>query len=128
RVDRELKEDMVISILNVKDDGEVLYTVRVKYEWELPRINELKSQMVKGKLVLLGDDGKPLMRIMITKLKSMYEQWKKSHGEDPYNDDDFNAPGLLMLKLSFLMLLLLIFVVNLDSICSKSNEGSECRF
>ncbi|GJV29040.1 reverse transcriptase domain-containing protein [Tanacetum coccineum] len=37
RVDRELKEDMVISILNVKDDGEVLYTVRVEYEWELPR-------------------------------------------------------------------------------------------
>ncbi|GJW93566.1 probable indole-3-pyruvate monooxygenase YUCCA10 [Tanacetum coccineum] len=32
RADRELKKDMVIAILNVKDDGEVLHTVRVEYE------------------------------------------------------------------------------------------------
>ncbi|GJT17563.1 hypothetical protein Tco_0876269 [Tanacetum coccineum] len=31
RADRELKKDMVIVILNVKDDGEVLHTVRVEY-------------------------------------------------------------------------------------------------
>ncbi|GJY28796.1 ATPase, F1/V1/A1 complex, alpha/beta subunit [Tanacetum coccineum] len=37
RVDRELKEDMVIVIPNVKDDAEVLHTVRVEYEWEPPR-------------------------------------------------------------------------------------------
>ncbi|GJV41464.1 ATPase, F1/V1/A1 complex, alpha/beta subunit [Tanacetum coccineum] len=37
RADRELKEDMVIIIPNVKDDAEVLHTVRVKYEWEPPR-------------------------------------------------------------------------------------------
>ncbi|GJW97591.1 reverse transcriptase domain-containing protein [Tanacetum coccineum] len=35
RANRELKEeDMVIAILNVEDDGEVLHTARVKYEWE----------------------------------------------------------------------------------------------
>nr|GEU76543.1 hypothetical protein [Tanacetum cinerariifolium] len=34
--DQELKEDMVIDIPNVEDDEEVLYTVRVEYEWELP--------------------------------------------------------------------------------------------
>ncbi|GKB93423.1 hypothetical protein Tco_0979560 [Tanacetum coccineum] len=32
RVDWELKEDMVIAIPNVKDDREVIHTVRVKYE------------------------------------------------------------------------------------------------
>nr|GEY34702.1 hypothetical protein [Tanacetum cinerariifolium] len=37
RADQELKEDMVIAILNVEDDGEVLHMVRVKYEWETPR-------------------------------------------------------------------------------------------
>ncbi|GKE58108.1 hypothetical protein Tco_1497293, partial [Tanacetum coccineum] len=37
RADQELKEDMVISIPNVEDDGEVLHTVRVEYEWEPPR-------------------------------------------------------------------------------------------
>ncbi|GKA38562.1 hypothetical protein Tco_0731113 [Tanacetum coccineum] len=37
KADRELKEDMVISILNVEDDGEVLHTVRLGYEWEPPR-------------------------------------------------------------------------------------------
>ncbi|GKC77970.1 hypothetical protein Tco_1128744, partial [Tanacetum coccineum] len=37
RVDRELNEDMVVAIPNVKDDGEVLHTVRVEYEWEPPR-------------------------------------------------------------------------------------------
>nr|GEY24099.1 reverse transcriptase domain-containing protein [Tanacetum cinerariifolium] len=37
KADRELKEDMVISIPYVEDDGEVLHTVRVEYEWEPPR-------------------------------------------------------------------------------------------
>nr|GEX49208.1 hypothetical protein [Tanacetum cinerariifolium] len=37
RVDQELKEDMVIVIPIVEDDGEVLQTARVKYEWETPR-------------------------------------------------------------------------------------------
>ncbi|GKE80398.1 reverse transcriptase domain-containing protein [Tanacetum coccineum] len=37
RVDQDLKEGMVIVIPNVEDDGEVLHTVRVKYEWEPPR-------------------------------------------------------------------------------------------
>ncbi|GJY55545.1 reverse transcriptase domain-containing protein [Tanacetum coccineum] len=26
--------------------------------------------------------------------KSLYEQWKENHGEDPYDDDDFDDPGL----------------------------------
>ncbi|GJW04267.1 hypothetical protein Tco_1563123 [Tanacetum coccineum] len=37
RADLELKEDMIIDIPNVEDDGEVLHTMRVKYEWEPPR-------------------------------------------------------------------------------------------
>nr|GEX30295.1 reverse transcriptase domain-containing protein [Tanacetum cinerariifolium] len=32
KADRELKDDMIIAILNVKDDEEVLHMVRVKYE------------------------------------------------------------------------------------------------
>ncbi|GJU56765.1 hypothetical protein Tco_1234531 [Tanacetum coccineum] len=118
RARRELKEDMGIAIPNMEDDGEVLHTMRVEYEWETPRcgvgivfgfnnsfdvlntieegdklesnrrssnsgkkvfqdvagtssgspsnthlvarINEQESQMIKVKLVLLDDDGKPL--------------------------------------------------------------------
>ncbi|GKD30966.1 probable indole-3-pyruvate monooxygenase YUCCA10 [Tanacetum coccineum] len=37
KVDRELKEDMVIAISIVDDDEEVLHTVRVEYQWEPPR-------------------------------------------------------------------------------------------
>ncbi|GKF24135.1 hypothetical protein Tco_0076457, partial [Tanacetum coccineum] len=37
RVDRELKDEMIIAIPNVEDDEEVLHTVRVEYEWEPPR-------------------------------------------------------------------------------------------
>ncbi|GKB53029.1 reverse transcriptase domain-containing protein [Tanacetum coccineum] len=37
RVHRVLKEDIVIAIPNVEDDGKVLHTVRVEYEWEPPR-------------------------------------------------------------------------------------------
>ena len=37
RADRDFKEEMVIIIPNVEDDGEVLHTVTVKYGWEPPR-------------------------------------------------------------------------------------------
>ncbi|GKE34305.1 reverse transcriptase domain-containing protein [Tanacetum coccineum] len=37
RVDRELKDEMIIAIPNVEDDEEVLHSVRVEYEWEPPR-------------------------------------------------------------------------------------------
>nr|GEY76160.1 hypothetical protein [Tanacetum cinerariifolium] len=37
RADRELNEEMVIAIPNVECDGEVLHSVRVKYEWNPPR-------------------------------------------------------------------------------------------
>ncbi|GKF94127.1 hypothetical protein Tco_0283827, partial [Tanacetum coccineum] len=129
RAHRELKEDMIIAIPNMKDDKEVIHTVRVEYEWEPPIcgmcmvkpkkpiwkvvykknsasssgmkknsevfrkvmsstnpfdalnmikegdesrsyrrlrrslcywINDLESQMIKEKLVLLDDEGKPL--------------------------------------------------------------------
>ncbi|GKB88148.1 hypothetical protein Tco_0960420 [Tanacetum coccineum] len=101
------------------------------------RINELESQMIEGKLVLLDDDGKPLKpskstfpsssNVVSKKVdednnseveevydetatymastgfnvnkasksgssggkKSLYEQWKENHDEDPYDDDDF---------------------------------------
>ncbi|GJV19706.1 hypothetical protein Tco_1368726 [Tanacetum coccineum] len=37
RVDQELNKDRVIDIPNMEDDGEVIHTVRVEYEWEPPR-------------------------------------------------------------------------------------------
>ncbi|GJV57907.1 ATPase, F1/V1/A1 complex, alpha/beta subunit [Tanacetum coccineum] len=178
--DQELKEDMVIAIPNVEDDGEVLHTVRVEYEWEPPRcgmcmvfghddmlcpkqivektkkqhtnhdgfqhpffssgtnmgskfqvkpkkpiwksvsrknhasssgkkviqdvagsasrcpsitplvvrINDMESQLIEGKLVLLDDDGN-------------LEVEEESHGEDPYDDDDFDDPGLTNAHMKF---------------------------
>ncbi|GJR51504.1 hypothetical protein Tco_1402025 [Tanacetum coccineum] len=181
RANREVKEDTVIAIPNVEDDGEVLQMVRVEYEWEPPRcgvcmvkpkkpirqvvskknsasssgtknnfevsrkvmsstnpfnarntieegnelgsyrgssnsgkkvvqdmagsasgsqsntplvamINFLESQMIEGKLVLLDDEA--LKNGSGWGYKSLYEQWKENHGEDPYDDDDFDDPGL----------------------------------
>ncbi|GJS82182.1 hypothetical protein Tco_0748723, partial [Tanacetum coccineum] len=33
--------------------------------------------------------------------KSLHEQWKKSHGEDPHDDDDFDDPGLSDAQMKF---------------------------
>ncbi|GJR59135.1 hypothetical protein Tco_1501297, partial [Tanacetum coccineum] len=157
RVDRELKEDMVIAIPNVKDDGEVLQTVRVEYEWEPPRygvcmLGSNGGSSNSGKLMLLDEDGKPLKaykptlpnfsNVVSKKVddmvnedsdsevkevydetatymastssnvnkpsksgsggtKSLYEQWKKIHGEDPYSDDNFDDPGLTDAQMKF---------------------------
>ncbi|GJX77637.1 hypothetical protein Tco_0324448 [Tanacetum coccineum] len=85
------------------------------------RINELESQMIEGKLVLLNDDGKPEVEEVYDETatymsstgfnvnnasksgsgggnKSLYEQRKENHGEDLYDDDDFDDHGLQMLK------------------------------
>ncbi|GKA23755.1 hypothetical protein Tco_0709788 [Tanacetum coccineum] len=40
RADQELNEEMVIAIPNVEDDGEVLHSVRVEYEWKPPRCGQ----------------------------------------------------------------------------------------
>nr|GEX92099.1 hypothetical protein [Tanacetum cinerariifolium] len=92
------------------------------------RINEMESQLIEGKLVLPSDDGKPLKlckptppsssNVVSKKVddlvnedsdseveewrdnKSLYEQWKESHGEDPY-DDDFDDPGLADAQMKF---------------------------
>ncbi|GJX61804.1 retrotransposon protein, putative, ty1-copia subclass [Tanacetum coccineum] len=142
RVDRELNEDMVVAIPIVKDDGEVLHMVRVKYEWEPPRcgkkvvqdmaglasgspsntplvirINEQESHMIKGTLVLLDDDGKPLKHskstlpsssnVVSNKVDDLVnedndsEVEEENHGEDPYNDDDFDDPGLTDAQIKF---------------------------
>ncbi|GJR48116.1 hypothetical protein Tco_1316219 [Tanacetum coccineum] len=77
------------------------------------RINELESHMLDGKLVLVGDDGKPLKSMLpssstlaskkVNKAsksgsgvgnKIFYEQWKETYDEDPYDDDDCVDPGL----------------------------------
>ncbi|GJY41461.1 hypothetical protein Tco_0428731 [Tanacetum coccineum] len=93
------------------------------------RINDLESQMIEGKLVLLDDDGKSLKPCKSTlpsssnvvskkvndlvnedndrkwksagRNKSLYEQWKENHGEDPYDDDDFDDPGLTDAQMKF---------------------------
>ncbi|GJY60778.1 hypothetical protein Tco_0461435 [Tanacetum coccineum] len=33
--------------------------------------------------------------------KSLYEQWKEKHGEDPYDDDEFDDPGLIDAQTKF---------------------------
>ncbi|GKF28048.1 hypothetical protein Tco_0094390, partial [Tanacetum coccineum] len=33
--------------------------------------------------------------------KNLYEQWKERHGEDPYDDDDFDDPGLTDAQMKF---------------------------
>ncbi|GJZ95603.1 hypothetical protein Tco_0667937 [Tanacetum coccineum] len=52
--------------------------------------------------------------------KSLYEEWKKNHGEEPYYDDDFNDLGLTDAQMKFANAFDINLVVNLDSICSKS--------
>nr|GEY14309.1 hypothetical protein [Tanacetum cinerariifolium] len=135
------------------------------------RINDIESQMIDGKLVLLDDDGKPLkpskstlpsssnvvskklmiwlVRIMIAKFKrymmklsliwrhralmlikllnaavegnkSLYEQCQESHGEDSYDGDDFDDPGLTDAQMKFANAFDINLRGNLDRICSKS--------
>ncbi|GKB39737.1 hypothetical protein Tco_0884679 [Tanacetum coccineum] len=128
RVDRELKDEMIIAIPNVEDDEEVLHTVRVEHTSRstnmgpkvqykpkkqvyqavskkngvnssvadsafssssttplVARINELESQMLDGKFVLLGDDGKPRKPYESTFLSSSNVASKKV--DDPVNED-----------------------------------------
>ncbi|GJU29525.1 hypothetical protein Tco_1173114 [Tanacetum coccineum] len=73
RGDRELKEDMVIAIPNVEDAGEVLYTVRVEYEWEPPRC---------GVCMVFGHDDTACT-------KRLVEKPKKQHT----NHDHFQHPS-----------------------------------
>ncbi|GJV31415.1 hypothetical protein Tco_1391815 [Tanacetum coccineum] len=135
RADRELKEDMIIVILNVKDDGEVLHTnfevlrqvtssanpvdaLKTIQKGEelgsnggstnsgeivfqdvaslasgspsniplVERINDLESQMIEGKLVLLDDEGKPLKPSKSTLLISSNVVSKNV--DDLFNEDD----------------------------------------
>nr|GEY82727.1 RNA-directed DNA polymerase, eukaryota [Tanacetum cinerariifolium] len=139
---RELKDDMVIAIPNVKDDGEFLHTTRVEYECEPPtcgvsmvfghddmlcpkrpiekpkkqhinhdgiqhpssshgtdvgsKINELESQMIEGKLVLLGDDEKHLKpckppppsssNVVSKKVDDLINEDSDSEVEEVYNE------------------------------------------
>nr|GEZ37849.1 hypothetical protein [Tanacetum cinerariifolium] len=91
------------------------------------RINDLESQMIEGKLVLLDsevneDNDSEVDEVydetatyMASKSfnvnkasksgsgrgkKSLYEQWQESHGEDPH-DDDFDNPGLTDAQMQF---------------------------
>ncbi|GKB96785.1 zinc knuckle CX2CX4HX4C containing protein [Tanacetum coccineum] len=93
------------------------------------RINELESQMLEEKLVLLDEDGNslktskstlPSSSSVVSKKvddlvnedndsewkssggnKSFYEQWKENHGEDSYDDDDFDDPVLTDAQMKF---------------------------
>ncbi|GJU89512.1 hypothetical protein Tco_1301935 [Tanacetum coccineum] len=84
------------------------------------RINEIESQTIKGKLMLLGDDGKllkpckptpPSYSNMVSKKvddlvnkdsdSEVEDVYKESHGEDPYNDDDFDDAGLTDAQMKF---------------------------
>ncbi|GJW86740.1 hypothetical protein Tco_0162080 [Tanacetum coccineum] len=66
------------------------------------RINDLESQMIDGKLVLLDGDGKPLKPSKSTLPSSSNVVSKKeSHGEDSHDDDDFDDPGLTDAQMKF---------------------------
>ncbi|GJX84728.1 hypothetical protein Tco_0335502 [Tanacetum coccineum] len=90
------------------------------------RINELKSQMIEGTLVddLVNEDNDSEVEEVYDETatymastsfnvnkaskrgngggnKSLYEQWKENHGEDPYDDDDFDDPGLTDAQMKF---------------------------
>ncbi|GJX71051.1 reverse transcriptase domain-containing protein [Tanacetum coccineum] len=55
-VDQELKEEMVIAIPNVEDDGEVFHSVRVDYEWKPPRC---------GMCMIFGHDDKLCLKWVV---------------------------------------------------------------
>ncbi|GKD17236.1 hypothetical protein Tco_1206394 [Tanacetum coccineum] len=81
------------------------------------RIHEMESQMIEGKLVLLDDDGKPLKfftstlpsssNVISKKVDDLVnedndsEMEEENHGEDPYNDYDFDDPGLSDAQMKF---------------------------
>ncbi|GJT34525.1 hypothetical protein Tco_0924944 [Tanacetum coccineum] len=81
------------------------------------RINALESQITEGKLLLLDDDGKPLnpsastlpsSYIMVSKRVDVMvkkdndrEVEEENHGEDPYDNDDFDDPGLTDAQMKF---------------------------
>nr|GEV23287.1 putative gnk2-like domain-containing protein [Tanacetum cinerariifolium] len=81
------------------------------------RINDLESQMTKEKFVLPDDDGKPLKasksmlssssNVVSKKVDDMVNEDKdseveeESHGEDPYDDVDFEDPGLSDAQMKF---------------------------
>nr|GEU71402.1 hypothetical protein [Tanacetum cinerariifolium] len=124
RVDRELKEDMVIVIPKmVKVVQDVVGSVSGSPSNTplVARINDQESQMIEEKLVLL-DDGEmeevydetttymASTSFNVNKAskggsrernKSLYKQRQESHGEDPYDDDDFNDPGLIDAQMKF---------------------------
>ncbi|GJZ37568.1 hypothetical protein Tco_0583759 [Tanacetum coccineum] len=52
----ELKEEMVIAIPNVEDDGEVFHSVRVDYEWKPPRC---------GMCMIFGHDDKLCLKWVV---------------------------------------------------------------
>ncbi|GJR67211.1 hypothetical protein Tco_0013276 [Tanacetum coccineum] len=128
RDDNELKEDMVIVIPNIEDDGEVHFKLKkpiwqavskknsasssgLKKNYEVSRknknvvqdvvgsassspsntplvarINELESQMIKGKLVLLDDDGQPL-KLFTSTLPSSFNVVSEK-ADDVVNEDN----------------------------------------
>ncbi|GJT10679.1 hypothetical protein Tco_0857721 [Tanacetum coccineum] len=53
------------------------------------RINEMESQMIEGKLALLVNED------------TDSEVEEESHGEDPYDDADFDDPGLTDAQMKF---------------------------
>ncbi|GKE23978.1 ribonuclease H-like domain-containing protein, partial [Tanacetum coccineum] len=73
------------------------------------RFNDLERKMLNGKFVLVYDDGKPLKKVddsfnadsdsVVD--ESMYEQWKETYNEDPYDDDDFDDCGLTYAHMKF---------------------------
>ncbi|GKA62303.1 hypothetical protein Tco_0761822 [Tanacetum coccineum] len=81
------------------------------------RINDLESQIIKGKLVLLDDEGKLLKpskstlssssNVVSKKVDDLVNKDNDSkvkeeiHGEDPYDDDDFDDPSLTDAQMKF---------------------------
>nr|GFA10367.1 zinc knuckle CX2CX4HX4C [Tanacetum cinerariifolium] len=62
KADRELNEDMVFVIPNVEDDGEVLHTVMVEYEWEPPRCVVCMEHMAWQTDYCIMEEGMSILR------------------------------------------------------------------
>nr|GEW60578.1 ribonuclease H-like domain-containing protein [Tanacetum cinerariifolium] len=130
--DWELKEDMIIAIPNGEDDGDILHTIRLEYEWEPPRCgDELGSnrgssnsfKKVVQDVAGSADNDSEVEEVYdetatymtstgfnVNKAsnsgtgegnKSLYKQWKENHAEDPYDDDNFDDPGLSDAQIKF---------------------------
>ncbi|GKE72209.1 hypothetical protein Tco_1534250, partial [Tanacetum coccineum] len=65
----------------------------------LPSSSNMVSKMVND--LVNEDNDSEVEEWEWSENKSVYEQWKESHSEDPNDDDDFDDPGLSNAQMKF---------------------------